>query len=341
VSTVEAIFDSIVSANDQFFEGLRNLAGSYPSLKLVYVPGNHDYVLNTSMGAAARGKLQGILPLQNTKGEKFKTTFSDSQHKLIAMHGHEWDPANRYGPSGAAIGDAIVIDLVLSLPARVSEKLDVAYDDPCLDFLHEVDNVRPHAPKVIAQWVTGRLDAIKKSHPSVFKVMDETFQDLGAQLEILRRSGAFENISPAKHRLDVLHKMADVAVRRFGALRVARRVPTGNEGIGPYGDFALNLIHSENALGGNFRFVVCGHTHDPVIVPLDSNAAAGRPAPLYLNTGTWRRVRRVSSGVRLGVGHAAFGCWDEECAIAVYDDEEQRAGRPEYEFHRVTRGIFN
>lgn len=337
--TVESIFDSIVKANQQFFEGLNSLVKTYSFIRLEYVPGNHDFPLNTEMGAEARTKLQDILPLQRSKGELFNMEYSDKEHKLISMHGHQWDPANRYGSGMAAIGDAIVIDLVLSLPVTVSERLGVPYGDPSLEFLYELDNVRPHEPKVIAHWVTNGLAKIKTVHPNAYKVIDQTFQDLNERLETLSRTVSFGTFSTGTRRLRALHKLVTLAIKRLGALRVMRSVPAAKEDSGPYHDFALGDIQSMATFGGDYRYVVCGHTHDPMIVPLNSVVETGKPVPLYLNTGTWRRVRRDASG-SLVRGSAAFGCWDEECAITIYSSKEQKAGHPEYEIYRVTRGTY-
>src|SRR5437868_7018044 len=41
VDTVSAIFDAIVSCNEEFFTELNKLVEKHPALRLVYVPGNH------------------------------------------------------------------------------------------------------------------------------------------------------------------------------------------------------------------------------------------------------------------------------------------------------------
>ena len=57
---VTEILDSIVEANLTFWEDLRRLNESY-SLKLEFLPGNHDLYLNKAMGEQARRRFQDLL----------------------------------------------------------------------------------------------------------------------------------------------------------------------------------------------------------------------------------------------------------------------------------------
>jgi hypothetical protein len=119
---VTEVFESVVQANGSFFDDLLRLTKSYP-LKLEYLPGNHDLYLNTEFGAQARQRLQELLPLTRSGGRPFQTVLLDTQYGVLAKHGHEWDPTNRYSEGAVAIGDAVVIEVLLRLPMVVAEAL--------------------------------------------------------------------------------------------------------------------------------------------------------------------------------------------------------------------------
>jgi len=334
VDTVDAILQGIIESNGLFFDELQNLQNK--NLKVEYIPGNHDWPLNTDMGAKARVRLQAAHVLSAANGQKFPTQFADPEHRLLAMHGHEWDPANRYGDNTAAIGDAIVIELILQLPILVRQKLKLGNvsGTGILEFLDELDNIRPHTLRVIAQWVNGGLAELGSSMPSITKEVDRTFTELVERILFLERSVPFETFAVNTKRLKALSSMLTFAFRKAGFLRTARFLPSGEESVGTFRDRARREFQR---LGREYQFIVCGHTHAPLIVPIDTND--GEPARLYINTGTWRRVRPVARSGRRRGKTLAFSCWDEECLVSIFSGSEQeRFSLPAFKFHRLTRG---
>ena len=95
-STVSSIFEAVLAHNKDFFSGLEETRAEYKNLHFSYVPGNHDRVLNTEMGITARRHFRKALLVQGRDSEPFSDVFVDTQHKVVAKHGHQWDPQNRY-----------------------------------------------------------------------------------------------------------------------------------------------------------------------------------------------------------------------------------------------------
>ena len=170
-STVSSIFEAVLAHNKDFFSGLEETRAEYKNLHFSYVPGNHDRVLNTEMGITARRHFRKALLVQGRDSEPFSDVFVDTQHKVVAKHGHQWDPQNRYTNRGAAIGDAVVIELLRSVSglSLMRARLQLSVEDPLHRALLEIDNVRPQSPKYMAQWLIshfGRIDpALTQTFP--------------------------------------------------------------------------------------------------------------------------------------------------------------------------------
>jgi UDP-2,3-diacylglucosamine pyrophosphatase LpxH len=336
IDAVTEIFRRIVSANKSFFNELSGLTQKYSFVKLLYIPGNHDRPLNTEMGKAAREILRSLLPLPGTGEQEFPEDLLDEEHKLIAHHGHEWDPENRYSRDYVALGDAVVIEVVLQWPIFVQEKLQVPEGDSRFDFLYEIDNVRPHIPEVLWQWVDDSRARLTNEHRDIDWAIRESLNEVRDRLASLTQKVSFESYATAKRRLDFLiwalkkiHQIADYK-------HTVRLLPVSE--IDPYPKLALHQLKSMREMGKDIRYVVCGHTHNPSVVPLDTGRPASSPVQMYLNTGTWRRVRRLANSNELDNQPASFSCWDEECVVSIYNEEDQGLGYAPYEFYRLTRG---
>ena len=74
------------------------------------------------------------------------------------------------------------------------------------------------------------------------------------------------------------------------------------------------------------RFFLYGHTHDPVIVPLDAVQSGGKTTleQMYFNSGTWRRVHKMAE---VDPDKHEFMSFSVMTYLAFYKDGERR-GRP-------------
>lgn len=337
VGVVAGILDSILSSNQLFFDGLSQLTKTYGFVSLAYIPGNHDRSLNTEMGRQARVKLQGTLPLSYKGGEIFDEVFIDDAHSVIAKHGHEWDPTNRYLSGYSALGDAIVIELLVGLPRLVSYKMGVDDNDPSLTFLHEIDNVQPQTPRAMALWITKALAHLKDAHPDIGNIIQEALEEIIQKLRLLRAKLNFEAFATAKWWIGFLTFLLDAVVKGIGPLSSALTFPGGGHETSATREFALRDLQAAEMAGGTYRYIVSGHTHVPELVPLDLGRDQDR-SRLYLNTGTWRRVHRFVGGSRRKETVASFETWHEESIVCLHSVEERKRGYSAYELHSVRRG---
>lgn len=335
---VAEIIRRIIGANEEFFVGLQEMQSAYGSrLRMVYVPGNHDRPLHTEMGVTGRGLIRSKLPALNAGAEVFSEKFSDEEHALVAEHGHEWDPENRVGAGLAAVGDAVVIEFVLRLPVLVRKRLGAAADDDSIDFLYEFDNVRPHSPEVLLQWIGSNIALRrKKTSPDVQGEIKKALKEILGDFIALKDRVAFGSFDNIERRVDVLLR---VVKGMTGHIENVASLLPAEAAMSPYPSRALDELLLQQRLGGDYCYFVCGHTHDPLVVPLDTGASrADRRVPVYFNTGTWRRVRRIAGDAPSGAPVKTFSCWDEECVVNIYSQDDQGLGFPQYEFYRLTSG---
>ncbi len=329
---VTSVFDAVETNNRAFFTGLGQLTSKYSWLSLVYVPGNHDRELNESIGDVARRRLQSLLPLGRSDGQRFSNYFIDEEHLVLAKHGHEWDDLNRTGPSLGALGDVVVLELILQLPGFIAEALGLDERDRRLEFLHEIDNVRPHHPRVLLEWIFHGLESLseeKEASKAIRKALGRVADSLS---ETLARHSFEGSASRAERRI------ARALIRTLRtpiALPLLARLP--ENAADPNPDFALDdlagLTGSRDRDGG-FRMLLAGHTHLPKVVPLEAGLV---PPPLYVNTGTWRRVHVPVHGSRRGQTQS-FATWVEEIVTCVFSPDEVSRGLPSYEIHRFHHG---
>jgi UDP-2,3-diacylglucosamine pyrophosphatase LpxH len=333
---VDAIFTDIVAANQEFFDGLSQLVREHPDIDLQYVPGNHDRVINTPMGALAREHLCAVLPLKHQLSAPFEGVFLDAEHQVVARHGHEWDADNRYGPKYIAVGDVVVVELLVRLPTMVSERLNIQVDDPALDFIYDLDNVRPSAPRVLAQWLLAGLDYVRASYPGAPKALQEALQASIQAFTGLQRQRQLSTWSTPGWWTKFLSRVVPAATQHLDLLDLAGHLPWGGSGHGPYIEYARRDMRLA-LRNGDYRYILCGHTHIPELVPFALRIAQGPTSFAYINTGTWRRVHRMIPGPDR-TGLPIFVKSEEECIVCLYNSAEQQSGHLPYEYHRVDRG---
>lgn len=347
VSAVADIIKRIAAANDTFFAGLAGLLREHDGfLRLAYIPGNHDRPLATAMGAEGRVLLLDKLPALNAEDGKTPARPSDAlpdrlvdeEHELIAQHGHEFDRANRYEEGAVAVGDAVVIEFVQRLPMRVRQglQLDEA-DRESLDFLDEMDNVRPHSLKALTDWIDANLAGKDKIRPRVLAEIEKSLGETLAELLSLKERVTFASFEGVERRVSIMLRALKGLQARAGSRALARLLPE-DSAAPPYPDFALDTLQVSRSLGGNFRYFVCGHTHDPMVVPLDLGPRRDDRVRYYLNTGTWRRVHRIAGGLTQSGQIKAFSCQEEGCVVNIYSPSDRGVGCPPFEFQRFRVG---
>lgn len=349
--TVNKIFEGILINNECFFAGLRRLHQDY-KLKITYVPGNHDRAINEDIGLGARKLLQAELPLERLAGSKFVDMFTCMEHKVVAYHGHEWDESNHYSEKGAAIGDAVVIDVVARLPYLVGEYLGLDCENVALDFLHEIDNFYSHNPGVLKRWIElhlTTLDAAKNKNKTqilaeeaVYKAIKDIAQYFiklaqRTQFHSLDNFQQWRILKPTLRLISTTTKVTPgVAYKLLFALLNLWADKEGYEGGGhPSVSKAVARLDTLQPYH-DYCYIISGHTHKPLVSHFPKSAKASEQISAHLNTGTWRKIYRPTSPLMAG---SPFSWQYEESLVIVYSPKEHNRLRiSPYELHRTLRG---
>lgn len=308
--------DTILYKNWHTFAFFRNLPRSINGalgrkipVEIIYVVGNHDRMVN--LYPAVRDELRKIMGITVERHTAnivsayewwYPYEYIDPQYGLYARHGHQFDPWNfgggndltRPGYLKVPVGDVISTEFAVNLP-RTLHHLRHKYpaiSDGFITNLKEVDNVRPF--NRIIEWFYYKMkqedsDRLRDALDEAFDIVLREF--LGISLvqqwrspqtrwdELLRAAShpwmrrVVDTVTAFTNTEDLLHLL----------LPSVERAAYSREALEKYAAAAYGeKVWREN---DEVRFVVYGHTHRPVLQPLDGEG--GREV-LYLNTGTWR-----------------------------------------------------
>lgn len=319
--TVRQIVDGILAVNGDFFAELQAIRGAHSKVDVTYVIGNHDRPLNTSMGNGSRTAIRERLGLAGDDA-LFLEAYEDLDYSLLAQHGHHWDKSNRYRGNSIAIGDAIVIDIVARLPIIFGDYLGVAPDDPCLRFVHEIDDVIPQTPYHMAKWLAAGLDNLDSDASTRLNAA------LGQVAEeLVQRVRPYESESPvAQWWVGALKRLALV----IGPLRSALKLPSGANSPPPLSrNVAFDLDESYRLHHVDYQYTVYGHTH----IPDFRSIATERGLRSYLNCGTWRRLQRAVDA-NLGSAERPYASMNVHAFVIIRHPGELRSGQPGYELRQ-------
>ena len=290
-------------------------------VKLRYLVGNHDwfYHLPRTDLDPVRNAIIDAMGLANPRNTPFPhdpeewedLVASYKAHRVFARHGDIYDPDNYENGTrdGSSIGDAVVIELINRFTVLVNENHRLP--NSCKKALREIDNVRPLS--MIPAWVYGMTHKTCKDHGEVIT-------------EIWRQTAAaFLRVPFVKRHSMWLHPFRDVFSLAFGLLlsrvvplsiisAVAIRKSAGRDHPS-YGD-----TRSETWLTkGLAQFVVYGHTHREVIVPLRGTLGRKTVDQVYFNSGTWRPIHELAQFQR---SRQQFVGYQVMTYIAFFQDDE-------------------
>ncbi len=302
-----------------------------------YMIGNHDWFYHLKGGAydAIRQDVVDAMGLANDPSEPFphdiytEDTASArairkvlADHRVCARHGDVYDDFNYEGDRDASsLGDAIVVELLGRFPDEVEAQMGNRLPQDVIKSFRELDNVKPYA--VIPGWINGLLERMvdeKKVQDEVKEIWDRVAK------EFLKVPFVRQHDKP--WRIDVVDKLG-------AALKISRGFS-----LGDIGDWALKYyqksgtslesysgsVPKEAAFKDNTAdFFVYGHTHDYEVVPLSTKGADGKfHRKLYINSGTWRRVHKLS---RNDPDSLQFYDFDVMNYLTFFKDDERRGKR--------------
>jgi UDP-2,3-diacylglucosamine pyrophosphatase LpxH len=337
------VFEGVVSNNAETFAmlsgSLQDTFGFPVEPTRVYVPGNHDTLLNEH--PHLRRRVRETLGMEPGDG-LFPRYYIDQEHGLFARHGHEFDPLNFEGSEAYDAGELLVPEedyqrmpigdpMACEYAAKIAP-LSQHYlreDHPnrarIAERLRDVVDVRPLTGMVRwVMWQVQEMDSDSKA--CVNRAMNEAAQsvhDLPFTKEWYAKHDRFgwDEADSFQAFLRLL--------RSFKMLNLDRTLKLADK----FAEFQSNSDRYATAAAEDFRrlkshpggediyYVMYGHTHAARQVPI---AVVGDPPNeryrVYFNTGTWRPTHRLL------LGGDGFASWKEITYALVYRPGEIVSG---------------
>jgi UDP-2,3-diacylglucosamine pyrophosphatase LpxH len=348
-TNAQTIFDAIKNhaENDKSFQiirqGIPNLQArcnlqSAPTV--IYLPGNHDRLCNryVSLRKEVCDTL-GIPLSQHDPADPFSHSFQDSAHGVFARHGHEYDKYNYEGGSSytladyqrVPIGDPITTELVARLPYELAQRIaPIQWLTPVekkniIRNFQEIENVRPVSATV--EWLLYQVRQERRIKEIVEDAV-QTVVDYFDNLAFVKKW--YERHDKWTEWLDEADKIQALLflLRNFKIYRTEQlwKLALKAEEYFSKDDLLEAAPREYEHLDSRIRYVVYGHTHDPLVAAIRS--FPGDPFPLeqvYLNTGTWRgRFYRTTQD-------NSFIGWKNMTYVIFYKEDERGTGFPVFE----------
>jgi UDP-2,3-diacylglucosamine pyrophosphatase LpxH len=257
-------------------------------IETAYVFGNHDYMVQLS--AKLRAIVVDLLALSHDPNKKFKLTYSSVPASVFATHGHSVDSVNWHRETEGywAIGDAIVLRIVNRFATAACSEIGCSLETEVGQLLQEIDNIEPLSDiPLFVRWLIEESLTIKSARKHVEKVWRQVVEEFLAIEDFQDKNGygagSYHAIRQA-FKLSTHLNLADFFAK------LPALFPSGGT---DYRSAAAKQAQTEK----RYRFVLFGHTHKPMLVPL---AVSVRERTFfYVNTGCWRRlVTRASETER-------------------------------------------
>ncbi|HVO67499.1 MAG TPA: hypothetical protein VMT12_13565 [Syntrophales bacterium] len=335
----EIIFDTIIDKNRTTFDllkgNLKDRFGFPVEPERIYIPGNHDRLCNKY--PKLKDKICTELGITKPMN-RFEHFFQDVEYGVFARHGHEFDIFNYEGGlkysyedyMRVPIGDPITTELVSKLPWQVMhnsevKKLPQNEQDALRRNLQEIEDVRPFS--TIIEWLLYQVKKNIALKEVIEDSVDEVIQEFN-RLEFVKKW--YDHHDKWTDIMDEADKIqfALFLLEKFKVFSLEKLMPLIDKLKDHFSkDDLLEAAPQEYShLDSRIRYIVYGHTHDPLQVPIriveDSTETKEH---VYLNTGTWRR-RYYKTKEGLG-----FISWKNLTYTIFYKKEERGTDFPAYE----------
>jgi UDP-2,3-diacylglucosamine pyrophosphatase LpxH len=334
------IFDAIIKKNQDTFDllkgSLKDQFGPPVEPERIYVPGNHDRLCNKYQGL--RDKVCHWLKIPSQRAIPFNHYFENVDYGVFARHGHEYDKFNYEGSTSykykdymrMPIGDPITTELAAKLPWKVMQKDEIkklpeAEQEALKRNFQEIENVRPFSATL--EWLLYQVKKNLILKEVIEDTVDEIIKEFN-QLEFVKKwydhhdkwYDFWDEADKIQSVLFLLEKFKVFPLEKLMPLlqRVKKRFEK---------DDLLEAAPNEYShLDNRIRYVVYGHTHEPLQVPLHViEDSANSKEHIYLNTGTWRtRYHKCKEGL-------GFIGWKNLTYVIFYKKEERGMDFPTFE----------
>jgi UDP-2,3-diacylglucosamine pyrophosphatase LpxH len=288
------------------------------NVEIIYTPGNHDRLCN--LYPSVRDGIKNILGLTvntNTakgypnKDWKYRYDFMDENYGVYARHGHQFDEWN-YAVSSedeairsleVSIGDLMTTEFAVKFP-YILNSLRGQYSDiddntfkELVEHVKDIDNIRPI--KRVIDWIDYRIK--KESDRRVRDALDKAFKKAAKEffdIDFVKNSKTYRNKMLRIASTSLISYLTKLAIDIGGAENLLPLLMgLSDEPAGPEKSPLAVAAYEKEPIwknNGNIQFILYGHTHAPLQMPLDSKN--GKEV-IYLNTGTWRN--RITKTIEL------------------------------------------
>ncbi len=297
----EGIMDTIIESNGASLKIFRNFLRhrwkKKGALRLVYIPGNHDRLVN--LYAPLRRKVRACLGYTKPNDAVFDNFFLSKKYGVIIRHGHEYDSTNfgrklsrRHGfslnpedYSLPSLGDYATIDIGAGFPFEFKRRYDAEMRfGPNADVfqllyckLLEFDDLRPQSD--IIDFILKDTPQSMNAWEFVLPVADAIITKAIGSRFLRSKLGAWGKLLPLLNLFPLSWIPTKFLIRRIGSSDAH-----GNE---PW-RYALREQALRSTEG---RYVVAGHTHNPSVEYLKQRTEDGKEL-FFFDTGTWRQQIR-------------------------------------------------
>jgi UDP-2,3-diacylglucosamine pyrophosphatase LpxH len=300
---------------------------------LQYIPGNHDRLANRPEYARLRKRIKECLGLP-THGDQLFLHFSfDPEYGVLARHGHEFDKYNYEGGSSLTeadyqrvpIGDPITTELIARLPYELErrlagEPLPDAEKARIVENFQEIENVRPLS--AVIEWLlyqVSKANWLKEIVEDTVDAVITRFNDLDfVKAWYERHDKWLDPFDEADKIQAVLYLLEKFKV--FPGEKLLSLAMKAQDFF--YKDDLLEAVPEEFSFDSRLRYLVHGHTHDPLVMPIRTRASGEQ---VYLNTGTWRTRYQKATRDR------SFVSWKNMTYVIFYKPEEREMPIPAFE----------
>ncbi|MHB9073313.1 MAG: metallophosphoesterase family protein [Desulfobaccales bacterium] len=342
--TFQLIRDRVKSLKDQCQQFAQCRLESEP--RLFYIPGNHDRLVNkySSLRVMACDCL-GMPRQWHNPADPFPHTHDDLRYGVFARHGHEFDIFNY--ESGASytlpdyervpIGDPITTELVARLPFEADlylqdQGMPPQERQPIKTRLQEIENVRPMG--AVIEWLLYQVQ--QEEEPMIQQAIEAAISQAIKLFEGLNYVRLwYERHDRWTNPLDEADKIQTflwlLSKLKLSTLSELMPLVERVKGLSLFAkdDLREAAPHDLSQLDPRFRYVVYGHTHEPLVAALRSDPPLTGDSQLlekvYLNTGTWR-----SRYYQADVDHS-FMSWKNMTYVIFYREDERIGRKADFE----------
>ncbi len=338
-ANANTIFDAIISKNQESFDLLRGSLKDKFGLPVeperIYVPGNHDRLCNKY--GSLRDKVCHWLGIP-ARTSPFLHYFEDVDYGVFARHGHEFDVFNYEGGLSyqhrdymrVPIGDPITTEIIAKLPWKLMQHKEIksrplAEQQTLQRNFQEIENVRPLSATL--EWLLYQVKKDVSLKEAIEDTVDEIINEFN-RLDFVKRwydrhdkwMDLWDEADRIQAFLFILEKFKVFSMERLMSLVDKLKDLFAKD------ELLEGALKEYSHLDNRIRYVVYGHTHEPVQKALRVlETHRGVLEHVYLNTGTWRtRHHKCQEG-------QGFIGWKNMTYLIFYKKEERGLDYPLFE----------